>query len=74
MKTSLNTERGWAVRITREDKTSFLASSGEGILPAVWINSQRKLAVQHKKDLRGYGFNAKVVPVVFARPEEIEEK
>jgi hypothetical protein len=59
--------------ITRKDGTKFMASSGTGILTPVWIHSQRKYAVQWKRDLRKEGFQAKVVPVQFMRPIVVGE-
>lgn len=70
----LGLEKGWGVQITRKDGTKFLASSGAGILSPVWVNSQRKYAVQWKKDLVKEGFKAKVVPVCFTRPVVVEVK
>lgn len=56
-------EAGWAVAIRREDGTEFLASSGLGMMPAVFSWRGRKYAVAHKKDLKLHGFKARVVMV-----------
>lgn len=69
MSIELNTRRGWGIAIRRDDGTEFLASSGHGILPAIWIRSQRKYAVQHKRELIAEGFVARVALVLFATPE-----
>ena len=58
---------GWAVEISRKDKTTFLAS-GVGVFPMVWCKNQRKKAVEHKKDWRGHGFKCKVVQVKYILP------
>lgn len=56
---------GCAVQIKRKDGTTFLACSHPGILPAIWPLSQRRFAVEHRRELQGHGFDAKVVRVVF---------
>jgi hypothetical protein len=60
--------QGWAVEITRKDKTTFLASAGCGTHPAVWCLSNRKLAVGHKRELRERGFSCRVVRVQYMDP------
>ena len=64
----MTTERkGYGVKITRRDGTSFLASAGAGILPAVYTLAQRKQAVVYKNELKENGIeNAKVVRVTFS--------
>ena len=59
---------GWAVQITRTDKTTFLASAGCGTHPAVWSLSNRKWAVVHKRLLREQGFACRVVRVQYMDP------
>jgi len=59
---------GWAVQITRKDKTTFLASAGCGTHPAVWYPSNRKWAVAHKRQLRKQGFSCRVVRVQYMEP------
>lgn len=60
---------GWAIKITRDDGTFFMAGSGTGDVPAVWHKRNRKYAVKHKKELRKHDLRAKVVPVLYNPPE-----
>ncbi|CAN5546214.1 hypothetical protein BH09VER1_BH09VER1_24650 [soil metagenome] len=62
-------EKGWAVVITRDDGTEFFASAGPGDQSAIWANCNRRFAVRHKKQLRAEGYNARVAPVVYSRPQ-----
>lgn len=66
-------EQGWSVMIKCENGREFLCHGSEGILSPVWPKSRRSLAVEHKRMLRAHGFNARVVPVTFTRPEIIKE-
>ena len=59
---------GFAVQITREDKTSFLAITGTGNVPAVFFKNNRKYAVEFKKALKAANLNAKVVKVSYSDP------
>lgn len=59
---------GWGVAIKRQDGPEFLASAGNGLLPAVWANAYRSYAVAHKRQLIQDGFKARVVRVRFAYP------
>lgn len=65
---------GWAIRITRKDKTTFLASSGCGTQPAVWCLRCRKWAVAHKRKLREHGFRCRVVRVRYMEPIVVPNK
>lgn len=65
--------RGWAVQITRKDGSTFLASSGEGNQPAVWVKSNRRWAVKHKRSLQEHGFKCRIVPVHYAEPVVVEK-
>lgn len=63
---------GWAIAIKRStDGTEFFASSGNGILPAVFPKNKRKHAVEHKRDLIMHGFKCRIVPVEYFDPIEI---
>ncbi len=64
--------KGWSVAIKRKDGSEFLCSSGIGDVPPVWVNSNRRFAVVHKRSLRAAGFDCRVVkieyePTTFAR-------
>lgn len=69
----MKTSTGYAVKITRDDGTTFLASSDRGLLPAVFSN--RTYAVGFKRDLSTHIDNSrmKVVRVFYAYPEELPE-
>ncbi|MFA5187546.1 MAG: hypothetical protein WC551_13790 [Patescibacteria group bacterium] len=60
--------RGWAIQITRKDKTTFLAGTGSGTYPATWCYSNRRWAVRHKRTLRESGFRCRVVAVEYTDP------
>jgi hypothetical protein len=63
----MSERQGYGIKITRRDGTSFLASAGTGILPAVYTLAQRKHAVVFKNKLKENGIeNAKVVRVTFS--------
>ena len=66
----LEMKQGWAIEITRDDGTTFLASTGVGDGPAVWCKRNRKYAVQHKKKLREEGRikRCRVVSVYYFEP------
>lgn len=63
---STHQRNGYSVQIKRADGSAFLCASDQGILPPVWTLSQRRYAVQHKRELIAQGFRAKVVRVAFA--------
>jgi len=54
---------GWAVQISRDDGSNFLALGAKGVLPVVFAG--RTWAVAHKKELREHNFRCRVVPVTF---------
>lgn len=62
-------KQGYAVQIRREDGSTFLSSAGVGDVSPVWCKRNRRYAVDHKRDLRKQGFNAKVVEVLYMIPE-----
>jgi len=59
---------GFCVQIRRADGSTFLSGSHPGTYPAVWCKSNRKYAVDHKRELRCQGFRCRVVPVTFTYP------
>ena len=65
---------GWSVQIKCKDGSTFLASSGMGILPLVWTLSHRKYAVKLKRELVAHGFKVEVVRVRFEPPEPVQGK
>lgn len=67
--TKQQAKRGWAIEITRKDGSTFLAHSGNGIMPAIYAWSMRKYAAKFRKELLVYGFRpCKVVPVLYFEP------
>lgn len=65
---------GWAVQITRADGSKFFAANSGGVVTPVWPRSQRKYAVQWRKQLQAHNYNARVVPVTYAHPVEIKKQ
>lgn len=67
----MKTRTGYAVKITRDDGTTFLASADRGLLPAVFSNLT--YAVGFKRDISTHIEKArmKVVRVSYAYPEEM---
>lgn len=63
--------KGWAIKITRDDGTSFLASGAEGNFPVVWALRNRKYALKFKKELLAYGMRSEIVKVSYTDPEII---
>lgn len=64
-------KKGWSVEITRKDGTTFLAASGNGLLPVV--HHLRRHAVEVKRNLLPH-FDCRVVPVQYSEPKVIREK
>lgn len=60
---------GYAVEITREDGSNFLAA-GSGFYPQVWSLSRRSSAVAYKRSLAEHGLASRVVRVEFYDPEK----
>ncbi len=69
----MSARRGWAVAIRRIDGSEFLATSGCGVLPAVWPLSQRRYATQHKRELAQHGLKGRVVQVAYRQPSFVQE-
>ena len=65
---------GWAIQFKRKDGTTFLACSGVGDQPAVFVRRNRKRAVEHKKACLEQGnLKGKIVPVCYADPVVMEK-
>lgn len=66
--TKQQAKRGWAIEITRKDGSTFLAQSGNGLMPAIYAWSMRKYVDKYRKELLIHGMKGKVVPVLYFEP------